>query len=72
MPDDPNKTGPEDGLYVSLSQEHERRYWTKRFGVDLDTLKRVVSQVGPRVTRIEQALAAGTQDISDASQGSDE
>jgi hypothetical protein len=56
MADDPNKRGARDRARIATEQEHEVRYWTKRFGVSRAELERVVRLVGPSVSAVEKRL----------------
>jgi hypothetical protein len=46
MPDDLSDRGPQDRARISLSEEHEIRYWTEKFGVTKERLTEAVDQVG--------------------------
>jgi len=56
MPDDPTKKGPQDRSRISLSEAHEVRYWSKKFGVSPDRLREVVKKVGNSVEAVEREL----------------
>lgn len=56
MTDNPKKTGEPDRSLVSLSQDYEVAYWTKRFGVTEAKLKKAVAAVGNSVAKIEAWL----------------
>lgn len=56
MGDNTNKTGEPDRSLVSLVQDHEVRYWTKRFGVSEEKLKRAVTVVGSSALAVEAWL----------------
>ena len=58
MADDPKKK-KHDGLYIGLQQRHERRYWTRAFGVTADTLKTIISGVGRSARAVRDALVRG-------------
>jgi hypothetical protein len=55
MPDDPNKREA-DAKRIDVSQEHERRYWSERFGVTAHELKRAVEKAGPMVEDVSREL----------------
>jgi hypothetical protein len=40
MSDDLKNKGPQDRARINLHEEHEVRYWTKKFGVTEDELKK--------------------------------
>jgi uncharacterized protein DUF3606 len=65
MPDNPKKTGFQDRIRISLEQEHELDYWTKKFGCSRARLREVVKEVGPMVKNIQRALA-DTQEPDDS------
>jgi len=56
MADNTNIQGKQDRIRISLSQEHEVRYWTKRFGCTVDELRAAVERVGPMVADVERVL----------------
>ncbi|AKF11317.1 DUF3606 domain-containing protein [Sandaracinus amylolyticus] len=53
MADDPTKKGPADRTRVSTSEAHELRYWSEKFGVSHDELKRAVAAVGNSAEKVE-------------------
>lgn len=46
MSDDKHNPGPEDGHLISLSQDHEVRYWTSALNITEERLKEAVAAVG--------------------------
>jgi len=46
MPDDLSDRGAQDRARISLSEEHEVRYWTEKFGISKEELAEAVDQVG--------------------------
>jgi hypothetical protein len=56
MPDDPTKRGPQDRGRICLSDEHEVRYWTQKFGVTEEQLADAVRAVGSSADRVERHL----------------
>ena len=54
--DDKTKTAPQDAKRVSIHEDHEVRYWTKRFGCTLEQLKAAVTKVGVMVEDVEAEL----------------
>src|SRR4051812_1714550 len=46
MTDDPRKRGEPDRSKISMSEEHEVRYWTKHLGVTQEELQKAVDKVG--------------------------
>jgi hypothetical protein len=55
--DDPNKTRPQDAQRVNVHQEHELRYWSQKFGVSPEQLKKVVGRVGVMADDVERAIS---------------
>ena len=47
---------PQDASRVSMGEEYEVRYWTKKFNVDRDDLQRAVDTVGNGAADVEQYL----------------
>lgn len=60
MSDDSKNRGEPDRSLVSTSQDHEIRYWTHRFGVSEDKLRRAVAAVGNSVNAVEQWLKSNS------------
>lgn len=56
MPDDPTKRGPQDRSRISLEEDYEVRYWTRRFGVSKEELAEAVRAVGHSVERVSEHL----------------
>ena len=56
MNDDLRNTGSPDRDRINVNEEHEVRYWTQRFGVSEDELRRAVEQVGHSVDEVEKRL----------------
>ena len=56
MPDDKKKTPPQDASRVNVNEKYEVEYWSKRFGVTPDRLKKAVQKVGTSVKAIEVEL----------------
>ena len=56
MSDDTKTRGPQDGKRINMSQEHEVRYWTERFGVSREQLQKAVDAAGPMVSAVESKL----------------
>jgi hypothetical protein len=57
MADDPNNRGPQDRSRINLNQDHELRYWTRKFGVSEDKLKQAVDKVGSSAKAVEDWLS---------------
>jgi hypothetical protein len=56
MPDDRKNPGPEDGRIINVSQRHELRYWTKKFGCTAEELKAAVSRVVPHAPKVSAEI----------------
>ncbi len=56
MADDKSKKGPQDRDRISITEEHEVRYWSKKFGVTPDQLRATVRKVGNSVASVEREL----------------
>lgn len=56
MADDPTIRGAGDRERINVHQEHECRYWSEKFGVSADDLKRAVEDVGPMAKDVEKEL----------------
>jgi hypothetical protein len=56
MSDDLNNRGAQDRNRISLSEEHEVRYWTKALGVTSEELKRLVDKVGNSAEAVRREI----------------
>ncbi|SFM64404.1 DUF3606 domain-containing protein [Variovorax sp. OV329] len=56
MPDDLGNAGAQDRSRVNVNEPHEVRYWTQRFGVSEDALRRAVAEVGVSADAVAQHL----------------
>jgi hypothetical protein len=56
MADDMNNRGPQDRARISLSEEHEVRYWTQALGVSKEQLAAAVQAVGSSADRVRAHL----------------
>lgn len=54
--DDKTKRGPQDASRVNVNEDYELQYWSERFGVSRDELRKAVAEVGPSVKSIEALL----------------
>ena len=55
MTDNKSKTAL-DRKRIDVSEDYECRYWSEKFGVSADELKRTVERVGPRADDVARAL----------------
>ena len=55
MSDDLSKKGA-DRKRINTSEDHEVRYWSEKFGVSADELKRAVQKVGPMADDVARQL----------------
>jgi hypothetical protein len=56
MPDDLTNRGEPDRSRISITEEHEVRYWTKALGVSREELERTVRSVGNSADAVKRAL----------------
>ena len=56
MSDDTSKRGGQDRTRINLNQEHEVRYWSQKFGVSADELRRAVEKAGTQAAEVEALL----------------
>jgi hypothetical protein len=56
MSDDMKNRGPQDRARISLSEEHEVRYWTQALGVSKEQLAAAVQAVGSSADRVRAHL----------------
>ena len=54
MADDLKNRGEPDRSRISLSEEHELRYWTHEFGVTESHLRGVIDRVGNSVAAVRR------------------
>ena len=57
MSDDLKDRGEPDRSRIALGEEHEVKYWTKRFGVSEDRLRQAVEAAGNSVDAVEKWLS---------------
>ncbi|HEY6027005.1 MAG TPA: DUF3606 domain-containing protein [Pseudolabrys sp.] len=55
MTDNKSKTAA-DRKRIDVSEDYECRYWSEKFGVSADELKRTVERVGPMADDVARAL----------------
>lgn len=56
MADNKNIRGPQDRKLISLSEDHEIRYWTESLGVSEARLRESVKEHGNSAEKIRAAL----------------
>jgi hypothetical protein len=56
MADDLTNRGPADRKRISLTEEHEVRYWTKALGISESRLREVVAEVGHMAADVRKYL----------------
>lgn len=56
MADNLQDRGAQDRARVNINEDHEVRYWTKKFGVTEEQLIAAVSVVGVSADEVEQYL----------------
>jgi hypothetical protein len=60
MSDDLSNRGPADGRRIDVNQEHELRYWSAKFNVTHETLRKAVDRVGVMADDVERELSGKT------------
>ena len=60
MTDDLSNRGGPDRKRIDISQEHELRYWSAKFNVTHETLKKAVEKVGVMVDDVARELSTKT------------
>jgi uncharacterized protein DUF3606 len=53
MADDPSNRGPADRTRINVNEDHELRYWTKKFGCTSTELRNAVQAVGVMADKVE-------------------
>lgn len=56
MADDLRQTGKSDDSRIDVDQDHELRYWSEKFGVSRDELRKAVQAAGPVVKDVQRHL----------------
>jgi len=56
MSDNLKDRGPRDRSRIDINEDWECRYWSEKFGISADELRRVVREVGDRVQDVERRL----------------
>lgn len=56
MADDTSNRGTPDRDRITLEQDHEVAYWSEKFGVSREQLRRAVEKVGPAAKNVEREL----------------
>ncbi|MDM0108832.1 DUF3606 domain-containing protein [Variovorax sp. J22R24] len=56
MADDLGNRGVQDRSRININESHEVRYWTQRFGVTEEDLRKAVAEVGVSVDQIAEHL----------------
>ena len=56
MADNTAARGQQDRSRINVNQEHEVRYWTEKFGISAEELRKVVGEVGPMADAVEQRV----------------
>ena len=60
MPDNLKRSGGQDRKRIDVSQEHELRDWSKKFGVSADRLIEAVQAVGTQADKVRRHLSSGS------------
>lgn len=56
MADDLSNRGAQDRSRISMSEEHEVKYWTEALGVSREQLQRAVDKVGNSTAAVRKEL----------------
>jgi hypothetical protein len=56
MADDKTKRAPQDAKLISLEEDYEVAYWTRKYGVTRHRLEEVVKKVGNSADRVDEEL----------------
>ncbi len=56
MADDLTKRGSEDRKRINVHEDYELRYWSEKFGVSEDEIRRAVERVGPMAEAVAHHL----------------
>ena len=56
MADDLRNRGEQDRSRISMSEEHEVKYWTEALGVSREQLQRTVDKVGNSAAAVRKEL----------------
>ena len=56
MSDDLQNRNAPDNQRINLNQEHEVRYWTQKFKVSREDLRKAIDAVGPAASAVEHQL----------------
>jgi Protein of unknown function (DUF3606) len=56
MADDRKQTGRQDDNRINVDQDHELVYWSEKFGVSRDELRKAVQAAGPMVKDVQRHL----------------
>ena len=56
MSDDKNIRGPQDRSRINIHEDYELQYWSEKFGVSTDELKKAVAAVGVSAKDVEAFL----------------
>ena len=59
MPDNPKARNSPDNQFISMTQDHEVRYWTEKLGVSRDQLAEAVKRVGNSAAKVQEELRRG-------------
>jgi hypothetical protein len=60
MADDRSKQGPQDRSRINVQERYELDYWSDKFGVSEEELKRAVAKVGVTADDVERELKRRT------------
>lgn len=56
MPDDLTNRGAQDRARINMSEPHEVKYWTQKWGVTAEQLRAAVEKSGPSSAAVAKEL----------------
>ncbi|MBV8800197.1 MAG: DUF3606 domain-containing protein [Methylobacteriaceae bacterium] len=62
MADDLALRGPQDRSRINMHQDHDVRYWTKKFGVTKEQLQAAVNKAGSSAKKVAAELGLPPED----------
>ena len=57
MADNLKETGKPDDSRINMEQDHEVKYWSEKFGVSRDELRKAVQAAGPMAKDVQRHLS---------------
>ena len=57
MADNLKDTGKPDDSRINMEQDHEVKYWSEKFGISRDELRKAVQAAGPMASDVQRHLS---------------